>query len=101
MEGTQDGLDPRLEQLRFDLNALVLWEENSGKTIDKFNPKSMKELRLLMWCGMKSQVPDLTLEQVGAMMTYRNRGGIRAVIDRKMVEAGLVEEKNEEARPTG
>jgi hypothetical protein len=99
---TVAGLDPRLNHFILDLNALVLWEKNTGRTIEQFNEKSMEDLRLLMWCGMKTQIPDLTLEQVGSMMTPRNAKRVTAFILGSLVEAlPEAEAKNEEPRPIG
>lgn len=96
------GLDPRLDLFILDLNALVLWEKNTHRTIEQFDEKSMEDLRTLMWCGMKTQIPDITLEQVGSMMTPRNAKQVTAFILKTLVEAlPEAEAKNEEPRPIG
>jgi len=102
MPKKEEKFDPRLRQFHFDLNALVLWEENTGRTYEQYDEKSMKDLRMLVWCGMKIQVPDVTLEQVGSMLTMKNAAAIRAFVDEMITGARPeAEAKNATPRPTG
>ncbi len=75
-------LDPRLNELRLDLNAMVLWEEAAGRPFGEFNG-SLADFRLLLWAGMKSQIPDITLEQVGSMITAGNVAAVKALLEAK------------------
>lgn len=61
--------------LQFDLNAMVAYEEATGKNI--FNGIDMqnlgaKELRALLWACLLHEDKDLTIEQVGSWVTTGN-----------------------------
>lgn len=63
----------RERNLKFDLNALEIIEEMSGATIDKaVETMSMKTLKVLLYSGLVHEDADLTLEKVGAMVTFEN-----------------------------
>lgn len=63
----------RERNLKFDLNALEIIEEMSGTTIDKaVETMNMKTLKVLLYSGLVHEDADLTLEKVGAMVTFEN-----------------------------
>lgn len=63
----------RERNLKFDLNALEIIEEVSGTTIDKaVETMNMKTLKVLLYSGLVHEDADLTLEKVGAMVTFEN-----------------------------
>jgi hypothetical protein len=85
-------IDPRLERFTWDLNALCEWELRAGKPLSearisptKDREVSMLDLRMLVWCGLRSQCPEVSLEDVGRMITPRNAARVRAVIDRAIL----------------
>lgn len=80
--GTED-LDPRLKLLNVDMNALILWEETAGRPFSEIKADSMRDFRLLVWAGLKTQIPDITLEQVGSMITVKNTETLTALISEK------------------
>ena len=63
----------RERNLKFDLNALEIIEEMSDTTIDKaVETMNMKTLKVLLYSGLVHEDADLTLEKVGAMVTFEN-----------------------------
>ena len=79
-----EALDPRLKLLELNLNTLCTWEESSGRNFGTFEPSSPKDLRTLIWAGLKTQIPDITLEQVGSMVTVQNVPALTALVKEKM-----------------
>ena len=82
--GSEDLLDPRLKLLEVNLNTLCTWEEAAGRNFGTFAPESPKDLRLLIWASLKGQVPDITLEQVGSMVTAQSVPALTALVKEKM-----------------
>ena len=94
--------------LRYDLNALVDIEEATGKDFSVIlNAKrlSFKEIRAVLWGGLRREDPSLTLEQVGAMLDGRNlmyaRGRMIEAINASMPDPTTGEPKNEESPSDG
>lgn len=59
----------RPRKLRYTFNSLVLAEEVLGKPIAVgMLVAGMKELRILLWAGLKEEDSNLTLEQVGNLI---------------------------------
>jgi hypothetical protein len=61
--------------LKLDLNAMVKFEEVTGKSL--FNQNALSELssidmRALLWAGLAHEDPTLTLTDVGALITLEN-----------------------------
>lgn len=58
--------------LRLDLNAMCLFEEITGKSLINANAaidlQSAVNIRALLYACLKHEDPNLTLEQVGAMI---------------------------------
>lgn len=75
----------RTRTLKYDLNALILLEENLGVTIDKLGEVQMglRTLRTLIWAGLIHEDPELTQEQVGSWIDISNIHTIRE----KFIEA--------------
>ena len=62
-----------------DLNAMVIFEELTGKSLFKgalSQDMSAKELRALLYAGLKHEDKSLTEEQVGGMITLDNMSRI-------------------------
>jgi hypothetical protein len=77
--GSED-LDPRLKLFELNLNSLCAWEEATGRNFGTFAPESMKDLRMLVLCGLKTQIPDVTIEEVGSMITPKSIPALTALI---------------------
>jgi hypothetical protein len=82
--GGIEDLDPRLKRFEFNLNTLCAWEDAAGRNFGTFEPNSPKDLRLLIWAGLKTQLPEVTLEDAGAMITPKNTPALTALIEEKM-----------------
>lgn len=68
-------------KLRLNLNAMIKFEETTGKDLLKgFDPENMslKDVRALVWCSMLNEDKSLTLEQVGDLIDLNN---MQAVIE--------------------
>lgn len=86
--------------LKFDLNAFCLAEEKSKTSLQEIVDRdrmSMTELRAYLWAGLVHEDADLTLEQVGALVSLANMGEVGA----KILEAISASMPEEEKRPTG
>lgn len=80
----------------FDLNAMVRFEEATGKnlfdgSITETSLTSAKDMRALLWACLSHDEDNLTLEQVGAMINMQNmvelQGKLNEAIDVAMPEA--------------
>lgn len=61
-------LDGRERVLRYDLNALCLFEEETKTSLgDALRRLTMSSLRALLWAGMIHEDPMLTIQDVGRM----------------------------------
>ena len=86
-------LDGTTYTMAFDLNAMVQFEEATGKSLinraegDEF---SAKELRALLWACLAGDSPSLTLEEVGMMITPYNMAEVSGKIS-EMMQANLPE----------
>lgn len=65
----------RTRRLRFDMNALAALEENGLNVFDDETlanlerlVKSPSRIRLFVWAGLLHEDPELTLQQVGALI---------------------------------
>lgn len=92
-------------RIRFDTNALCEVEEYLKKplsSIDYQKELGIKELRLLLWIGLKHEDKTLTLQKVGELMDLADYGEIGAKIAEALInamqktrsEGKEVEEKN-------
>ena len=69
-------LGGKVRHLVFDFNALAQYEDISGKNVlagDTWSQTSIRDMRLLIWCGLLQEDPPLTLEEVGSMLHLGNR----------------------------
>lgn len=70
-------------KLRYDLNAFAELEElgmgTSGEVLGAMEKGSVKAIRGLLWAGLIHQDPDLSLQQVGAMLSI---AGIESISDK-------------------
>ena len=68
--------------LRFDLNAMCLFEEVAGKSLfdASFQLATMtaKDLRAMLWACLQYDDPEITLEQVGALISAENMTDVAA-----------------------
>lgn len=72
----------RERALRFDFNALSLFEETTGlNSLDAtiWGSLNAKNLRAMLWSALKHEDPGLTQEQVGEMI---HTGNIAYVTER-------------------
>jgi hypothetical protein len=61
-------LDGKERILKYDLNALCLFEEHSKTTLARaLNDRSMSSIRALLWAGLLHEDSLLTIEDVGKM----------------------------------
>lgn len=64
----------------YDVNALVEIEEGLGIRIDQLGEvlaaPPLGTLRLVLWCGLMREHPELTQEDVGAMVPAGEMAGI-------------------------
>ena len=54
--------------LKFDINAIIRFEEIAGKGIQDMNQSSLKDLRTMMYCGLCWEDKSLTEEEAGTIM---------------------------------
>lgn len=90
--------------LRFDLNALALLEEKFGSAEEatrKAAEGSAIAIRCFLWAGLKSNHPDMTEEDVGALIDLANLAEVSEEINKAFEQAmpseGGTEAKNGEA----
>jgi len=72
--------------LRFDFNALSLFEETTGlNSLDAsiWGALNAKNLRAMLWAALRHEDPSLTQEQVGSML----HSGNIAYITERITEA--------------
>jgi len=95
--------------LRYDLNALVDIEEATGKPLSEIFTDtanmSMKNFRILLWAGLKSEDPALTREQLGAMIDVSIFAELKDAIGQAVFasqpDQATGEPKNEESPSDG
>lgn len=83
----------------FDLNAMCRYEEVTGKnlfdgSITTENLTSAKDLRALLWACLAADDGDLTLEQVGALITIHNMVNIQTKLN-EAIEVATPKAKKE------
>lgn len=62
-------------RLLLNFNAMALFEEQTGKNIlasDVMENPSARDIRALLWACLVHEDPELTVEQVGAMIHMGN-----------------------------
>lgn len=63
----------------YDFNAIIAYEEQTGENIlITFESEDIapKKLRALLWAGLLKENPDLTLQQVGALIALSDMGRV-------------------------
>lgn len=87
-------------RLRYDLNALAEIEEGTGKPLTALEAGNMgvKDLRLILWAGLIHEDEELTLKDVGKMVSGENIGEVLAKI-KEAIELAMP--KNALQGPTG
>lgn len=82
-----DSITVRLDKerhLRYDLNALAeigdrldlkLRLDHLGEDL-LGTPLPLSALRVILWAGLRHESPDLTIEEVGAMVDHNNVGRV-------------------------
>ncbi|MFA5439638.1 hypothetical protein [Dehalococcoides sp.] len=74
----------KVRNLRLDLNAMVAFEEATGKSVFKIGADmSARDIRALLWACLRHEDKGLTLEAVGQMVTSQNIPELNA----RLVEA--------------
>jgi hypothetical protein len=86
--------------IRMDFNALVLAEEKMGCKLDLANVMSggYKSIRTLLWAGLIADDPNLTEEQVGAMVGPADFHRIAIAIATSMNGGNLPEAESAESK---
>lgn len=85
--------------LRLDFNALIAAEEATGKTFMEMQENvGIRDLRAILWAGFLHEDPDLTEEQVGAMVHVGNLSRIFEVVQEAI--ASSFPEGDGEKNPT-
>lgn len=75
--------------LRFSMNALCEIEDLIGKPMSQLNDEmSIKDLRSFLWCGLKHEDKDLTMEEVGEMIELTDLGYVAGIL-RKALEKAM------------
>jgi hypothetical protein len=66
--GTRFEIGGRERTLRYDLNALALIEEQTGRPVTQLSDLDvdMRTVRALLWAGFVHEAPELTLQEVGS-----------------------------------
>lgn len=64
----------RERYMRLDLNAMSEFEDLTGKSLFSIGNdlQSAKSIRALLYCALKSGGEDITLDQVGDLITMEN-----------------------------
>lgn len=73
----------RERHLQMDLNAMIAFEEATGKSfldIASLNSMGPKELRALLWASLKHEDPELTLEKAGTLITAASLNEMAEII---------------------
>lgn len=76
------GIKIKLDKERtilFNLNAMAEFEEVTGKSFfseQDLDNLTAKDVRAMLWTGLKHEDPDLTLEDVGEMIHVGNMAEI-------------------------
>lgn len=86
--------------LLFDLNALVEYEEVTGKSLISgvnLSNLKMKDIRALLYAGLVHEDEKITLKQVGKLLHFGNLEGISALLEIAFAEA--MPEKKEDNDP--
>lgn len=81
--------------LIFDFNALCRLEELTGKNAlngETWSSLSAKDVRALLWSAMLREDPDLTIQEVGEMITFSNMTQIMKTLERAFVNAAVPED---------
>ena len=92
----------RERRMVFDLNAMVKYEEISGKNIfDGFDKNSMsaKDIRDMLWVCLLEDDPELTPEQLGKMIHPGNMADIQASLNLAFEAAAPEESSGDEEEP--
>jgi len=90
----------RVRHLRLDCGALADAEEQTGRSYLLQGPMSHRDIRAILWAGLRHEDPKLTMEQVGRMVTNRNVNAVLKAIGQAMRD-GMAEEEDEETPQTG
>lgn len=72
----------RMRAIRVDFNALCLLEERGGRSImnaDSWRKLKMKDLRFMLWVGLRHEDPTLTEKDIGR---YLHMGNLAYVMQR-------------------
>ena len=91
----------RERKLCFDFNAMIAYEEATGKSLLEvkninvlFASPTLKSLRALLWACLVDDDETLTLKQVGSMLNL-DKDRLAGIVEKLLeaVKAGLPEQK--------
>lgn len=91
-------------ELHYSMNELIMLEEHTGKPFDlalsdllgEASVSKMRGMRFMLWLGLQGQRPDITEEQVGALVPAMQ---LMDIMDVMMIAIGMAmpePEKNAE-----
>jgi len=88
--------------LKLTLNAMVDFEEATGKSLMRGTFKSSKmsprELRVMLWACLRDEDPELTQEQVGSWITVGNLMEVTAKLN-EAFEVAMPESGGKQTTP--
>lgn len=87
----------RERSLKYDLNSMCIIDEHGG--MDEAKLSSPAGLRLMLYAGLVHEDPDLTLEQVGAMVDIRQLEEISEAVGKALNRDMAPSGQAEQARP--
>ena len=77
-------------EFRMDLNAMATFEDLTGKSLlnaNHSNDMTAKDIRAMLFCGLKSQNSKLTIEEVGSWLHIGNMNEVADILIKAIGEA--------------
>ena len=85
----------RKRKLIFDFNAICKLEEVTGRNAlsgEMWSSMKAQDVRALLWGALLKDDPDLTVDQVGSLITFKNLPVITAAIEKAFANAAMTDE---------
>jgi len=70
---TEAALEPELLMWRWNLNTTCNWEELTGRKVEDIDFESEKDMRMLIFCGLKDEIEGFTILDAGRLMNTKNK----------------------------
>ena len=92
----------RERTMRFDMNAMVVFEAVSGKNVLKMNWQSMNitDIRALLWACLHGEDKALTLETAGSILSLATLDELTAKLQEVINSSMPVKKADETPLPT-